>query len=173
MKLDMITYKHLDTSLSILLHNIPLTHPAIRSFVLSSGRECLNPYLSHASEVLRPWGILVNLFSTLSLEVQPEMLSSWPRRSAAKKKPDSSLRFRHLVRKGKKKQACQTLLPNMYAHYITIQTVLGADLRDIKSIFIQHPPEKMANHILSFSACSSPEKYSFNESSSVLSQVYG
>ena len=76
-----------------------------------------------------------------------------------------------MVRKGKK-QGCQTLLPNMYAYYITVKTVLGAELRDIKSV-IKHPPEKTAKYVLSFSGCSSPEKYSFNESSSVLSQVYG
>lgn len=61
----------------------------------------------------------------------------------------------------------------MYAYYITVKTVFGAELRDIKCIIIKHPPEKMAKYVLSSSACSSPEKYSFNESSSVFSQVYG
>lgn len=61
----------------------------------------------------------------------------------------------------------------MYAYYITAKTVLGAELRDMKPITIKHAPEKIAKYILPLPAFSSPEKYSFNGSSPVLSQVSG
>lgn len=126
MQLYVTTNKHSDASVSILLHDIPRIPAAIRSFcaffkqgmlepvsvtlVKCSGHEvfwltCSPPFLLKCIQKLYLHG--------------PE--GAWPRRNLTLASGSD------IWLEKEENQECQTLLPNMYAYYITVKRALGAE----------------------------------------------